>query len=60
MSKKEKSVVGLIIGLAVLFIGWALRSTLPANEYYNKPIGGGVMALGMLVTGIFAYKLLKR
>lgn len=60
MSKKEKSIVGVVVGLGMFFIGWAMRSTLPANEYYNKPIGGSIMAAGMFIAGIFAYKLLKR
>lgn len=60
MSKKEKKVVGLVVGLALFFVGWAFRSTVPIAYYHNKPVGGAMMAIGMFVFGIFLYKLLKR
>jgi hypothetical protein len=59
MSKKNRKVVWLVAGLVVFFIGWAIRSTF-AYDYANKPLGGIIIAIGMLIIGLFAYKLLKR
>lgn len=60
MSKKEKKIIGFICGLVIFFIGWAIRSTFLMHNYANKPLGGIIIAIGMLTVGVFAYKLLKR
>lgn len=60
MSKKEKRLVGLITGMVIFFIGWAIRSTFLMHTYANKPLGGIIVATGMLIIGVYAYKLLKR
>lgn len=52
--------IGLIIGLVVFFVGWAIRSTFLMRDYTNKPIGGILIAIGMMIIGIFCYKLLKK
>lgn len=60
MSQRDKNFTGLIIGLIIFFIGWAIRSTFWMHNYANKPLGGIGMAIGMLIVGLFTYKLLKR
>lgn len=60
MSKKNKKLIGMIAGLVIFFIGWAIRSTFLLHSYTNKPLGGIIIAAGMFIVGIFAYKLLKR
>lgn len=60
MSKKEKKIIGFVVGLVLFFIGWAIRSTFLMHTYANKPLGGIIVAVGMLIMGIFSYKLLKR
>jgi hypothetical protein len=60
MSKKNKGIVGLVVGLVIFFTGWAIRSTFIVPENLNKPVGGIVIAIGMSITGYFTYKLLKR
>lgn len=50
----------MTVGLAIFFTGWAIRSTFIVPENLNKPVGGILVAIGMLVTGYFTYRLLKR
>jgi hypothetical protein len=60
MRMKNKYMTGIIMGFSIFFIGWAIRSTFLMYSYTNKPLGGAIMALGMLITGIYGVKLLKR
>lgn len=60
MSKKEKSTVVLVIGLAMFMCGWAVRSTFVMHNFVNKPLGGAFVAAGLLVISYAAYKLLKK
>lgn len=55
---KRKRVI-FLIGFVVLVLGWAIRSTFVMHSYSSKPLGGIIMAVGMLVMGISLYKIFK-
>jgi len=60
MSKREKLRTFFVVGFVVFLTGWAIRSTFIMHNYENKPLGGGLIAIGMFAMGVSAFKLLKK
>lgn len=60
MSNREKHTAGIVVGLVLMMSGWIIRTSFIMHSYSNKPVGGIIMAIGMLIIGWMAYKLLKK
>lgn len=55
---KKKAII-LVLGLVMIGLGWAIRSTFIIEDYWNKPIGGAMITIGVLVFSITFLSLFK-
>jgi len=50
----------LIFGLIIFSAGWAIRSTYLMKSVVNKPIGGVLITIGLLLMGISVSRMIKK
>lgn len=47
------------VGAVLFFGGWAVRSSIPKDNWIYKPIGGIGMAVGLALFALFWYRIIK-
>jgi hypothetical protein len=56
----KKKIVIMALGFLMIGSGWAIRSTMLIDNYVNKPIGGALITIGVVVFVLSVFWLFKK